>query len=336
LVAVCWGVADLCRGWPRTALAATAAAAVALALVTWQQIPYWNDSVTLWTRDIEATRENPLALNNLGSALEERNDLGGAAAYYAKAVRILPSYEQPLLSLATVLQKLGRNAEATEQFEKYCRLLPRSPQAHDYLGRALFKQRNLAAAREHHAEAIRLDPTLASAHYNLGMVETSLGNFPAAVACFEKTLTHCGLGIALLQLNQVGDGIAHLREATRCDPENGPAHLWLGKALVLSGDLDGAAPQLEEATRIDPKMALIRYDLGGVYARQGRLRDAAESFARAVELEPGSEDFRKALAAALDALTRAGQGEAVRQIRQRLRQLPGGPAGGAPVSVNNH
>jgi tetratricopeptide (TPR) repeat protein len=342
LLAVCWGVADLCRAWPRTALAAAATAAVALAAVTRQQIPYWNDSLTLWTHDIEVTWEHPLALNNLGTAFEERNNLTEAADCYAKAVRILPTYDTPLFHLATVLQKLGRNAEATEQFEKYCRLLPRSPWAHDYLGRALFNQGNLAAAREHHMEAIHLDPNLASAHYNLGMVEVSLNHFPAAVACFEKALSlspksadaRCGLGIALLQLNQVDDSIVQLREATRSDPVNGQAHLWLGKALTVRGDLDEAAPQLEEAARIDPKMALIRYDLGGVYSRQGRLKDAADSYLRAIELEPASEDFRKALATVLEALTKSGQGETARQMEQRLRRVPSSPAG-ASTPVNN-
>jgi tetratricopeptide (TPR) repeat protein len=343
LLAVCWGVADLCQAWPRAALAAAAAAAAALAAVTLQQIPYWNDSLTLWTHDIAVTWDHPLALNNLGAALEEQNNLTEAAECYAKAARILPTYDEPVFHLATVLQKLGKNAEATVQFEQYCRLLPRSPQAHDYLGRALFDQGNLTAAREHQAEAIRLDPDLASAHYNLGMIEMSLGHFPAAVACFEKALSlrpksadaHCGMGIVLLQVNQVDEAITHLREATGSNPENARAHLWLGKALTLRGDLNGAAPELEEAARIEPKTALIRYDLGGVCARQGRRKDAAENFLRAVELEPVSEDFRKALATALEALTKSGQVEAARQIEQRLKRIPSGPAGGASVPMNH-
>jgi tetratricopeptide (TPR) repeat protein len=175
------------------------------------------------------------------------------------------------------------------------------------------------------------------------MVEASLNHFPVAVGCFERALrlspksadAHCGLGIALLQLNQVDDGIAHLREAIHSNRENGQAHLWLGKALALRGDLDEAAVQLAEAANIDPKMALIRYDLGGVCARQRRLKDAAENFFRAVELEPGSEDFRKALAAALDSLTKAGQAEAARQIEQRLKQIPSRPAGGASAAANH-
>jgi protein O-mannosyl-transferase len=340
LVALCWGVADLGRSWPRAVLTAAAAVAAVLAVVTWNQIWYWKDSVALWSHDIEVTMDHPLALNHLGIALQAQNDVNGAEKCYSRAIKILPDYDQPLYNLARLMQKLGKQAEATELFERYCRLRSPGPQAnlaHLELGIALFQQQNLPAARQHLAEAIRLDPGLVSAHYYLGLVEMSLGRYDSAVTCFEKSLNlypnsadaRAGLGITLLQVNRLEEAVAHLREAVRCDPENLQAHLWLGKALVVQNNLAAAAPELEEAVRISPNMALARYEFGQVRARQGRLKEAAESFARAVELEPRSEEFRKTLAASLDALGRAGQGEAARQIQERMSPLAGGPSGAA-------
>jgi tetratricopeptide (TPR) repeat protein len=333
LLALCWGIADLARGWPRIASAIAAATALVLAVTTWQQLSTWKDSVTLWQHDIDVTGGNRLAWYDLGSARQERNDPKAAAECYSQALRygdavpLFPSQAQLLLSLGYVLQLAGRLDDAIEQFEMLCRIDP-DANSHAYLGNALFKRHQLKPAAEHLEESLRLAPDQAEVCCTLGKIEGMLGQPDKARDWFAKAVEiqptfaggYCGLGIVLFQQNHLADAQIQLNKALRCDKQYGQAHYYLGKVLATRRDLDNAAVHLEEAARLDPGAAPLWYDLGQVCARQGRLEVAANSLARAFELDPRSKQYQTGLATALDELVKAGKTDVARQIQQRVQR----------------
>ena len=137
-IIIAWGVPDLTRGLrqQKALLAALAGAAlIACAALSWQQIGYWRDSVTMFRHTLQVTSGNYMINNYLGVALAQQGELDLAIEQFQEALRIN-----------------GDNAEA-----------------HNNLGRALATTGNLEEAIRHYQEALQLNPDMALAQSNLAV-----------------------------------------------------------------------------------------------------------------------------------------------------------------------
>jgi tetratricopeptide (TPR) repeat protein len=349
LIAACWGAADLARARPGVALAAAGAAAVALAALTWRQLPAWHDSVSLWQHALGVARDNPVARLNLGLAFEQQGNDKEAAAQYREAIRLDPRFARALGNLGNLLLRRGGPPnEALRLLREACRAAPGSALMRTNLANALLRQGQLDEAARQFNEAIRLDPALvgAAAHDRLGEIEASRGNAAAAADFFREALrrqpdfpeARAGLGAALVQLGQAEEGLRLLREAVRAAPRFERGHVQLGEALEKTGDLDGAATHFGEATRLRPEVPLAWLKLGGVRARQGRTEEAVDCFSKAAAAHARAGRFADAAAAGRSARARAeaaGRTDLVRQVDgwlsnyERARAAPA-PPGASP------
>jgi len=109
-VVVCWGFADLsAEMWPSRQLGhalnfrtttltlITVLALAALTVVTYRQIGYWKNSLTLWSHAVAVTNGNDDAEDKLGSALIAAGKEETAAAHFRNAVAINPT--DPLINV---------------------------------------------------------------------------------------------------------------------------------------------------------------------------------------------------------------------------------------------
>jgi Flp pilus assembly protein TadD len=272
LVAVCWGVADLARGYVRLAAAAGVVAALAAGWLTWNQLAVWKNSVALWSNAVRVAGPNAVALDFLGRAQEQE----------------------------------GRDDEAAKAFAEACEVAPYSSYGFTNLGKVRLRQGRTQEAERLFATAIGLKPPQADAHTDLGVIALQRGDFARAAERFRIALqiapnsadAHKGLGFALVRLGQAKEGVAELRTAVDCDPRAPQSHALLGSVLEAQGDLAGAAEELTAATRLDPKTAALWISLGNIRARQQQFAEAVACFEKAVELDPSSEKARGALEAA--------------------------------------
>ena len=84
-IMICWGVAGWAEGRRVPALllrGASLAVLLALGAVTYRQVGYWRDNVTLWTHAIEVTQDNFLAENNLGKVLLQQGRAQEGVAHF--------------------------------------------------------------------------------------------------------------------------------------------------------------------------------------------------------------------------------------------------------------
>ncbi len=108
--------------------------------------------------------------------------------------------------------------------------------------------------------ALALDPTLAEAHM--------------------------WLGSGLLNLGQIDEAIAEIKEAIRLEPENGQAYQALGRALwVGKGDFDNAIPPFRRAIALNPEAGYSYLQLALLLAWDGKYEEAETVSRRAVELQ---------------------------------------------------
>lgn len=90
-----WGVPALTKNlrYRQTILALLASAVIiASVVVTWQQLGYWRDSISIFRHALQVTSNNSLAHNNVGAVLYKKGDLDAAIKEYREAIVISPDF----------------------------------------------------------------------------------------------------------------------------------------------------------------------------------------------------------------------------------------------------
>jgi len=142
----------------RTIFALAAAVLLILSFLTWKQVGYWRDNVTLYTQAAKVVPDNYWAYNNLGAALASRGEIDTAMSWFAESLKIMPYYPGANQNMAAALYKQGRYEEALPLLERALKLQPRNPDLHVTLGAVLLKMNRNADAAAHFREALNLRP----------------------------------------------------------------------------------------------------------------------------------------------------------------------------------
>jgi protein O-mannosyl-transferase len=226
---VCWSV-------PATVgtAAAAGAASLVLAVGTWRQARHWKDSVSLFTRAVEVTKDNGIAHANLGLALYKRGDATEAIRHYREAIRIFPGFVEAHTNLGVALAQSGHVEEGIAEHRRALELDPSDPDAYNNLGAAYYGAHRLDEAIEAFGRAVRLAPDHADATYNLGTALAAQQRWPEAAST--------------------------LRAAVRLDPRNAAAYANLATVLAVMGDVEGAwrAVGAMRALGKEPSASLLR------------------------------------------------------------------------------
>jgi hypothetical protein len=131
-LAMVWLAADLAKRHAtlRWAFTAPAVAAVLLlASLSWVQVGYWKDSLTLFRHTLAVTSNNAAAHHQLGIALGESGDFVAAQSQFEHALRINPLYALAHRNLAVALAMQQRWQDAAPHFAEAARLNPGDAQA---------------------------------------------------------------------------------------------------------------------------------------------------------------------------------------------------------------
>jgi tetratricopeptide (TPR) repeat protein len=263
-IMLAWGAADLAASfaWVRPLIAAAGVAALATCFaLTWRQVGYWHDSVTLWRHTLAVTHDNALAHDYLAMEFVARDDPAGAVEQYREAIRLVPQGAWLHCNLAKALERLNKLDDAVAEFEVSLRLDPTAVDCHGGLAHVLEAQGKTAAALEHYAEIARLDPSSAAAHFHQGRLLARLGRHGEALTEYDAALAlqpdmasaHNNKGVALEALGRLPEAAASYRKAVGYDPGDFVFRCNLAYALAADGKSDQAAAQYREATRLHPE-----------------------------------------------------------------------------------
>jgi tetratricopeptide (TPR) repeat protein len=173
LILAVWGGYELTRGWRCQVLAWSVAGGVAIIpclAMTRQQIGYWRDGETLFSRALEVTENNAVAHDALGVALDNKGRIDEAIRHFQEAVRLKPTFADAHYNLGVALFQRGRTDEAIGQFQDTLRLEPNHVQAHNNLGAALGRKGLTDEAIREFEETLRLKPDHVEARRNLNIL----------------------------------------------------------------------------------------------------------------------------------------------------------------------
>jgi Flp pilus assembly protein TadD len=240
-IALVWGAAEILQPWPRVRTVLAWSVCVACIVLTWTQVRYWQDGVSLFRHAVDVTTVNYVARFNLASALDDRGESVEAARQLAEAVRIQPNSAAARAELGQLLAKQGQLQEALLQLHTAVRLNPSDANIHYRLGTVLGEAGSEGEAAAEFLETVRLDPANANAHYNLGISLANRGRTAEAANEFAATVrlrpedaaARFNLGVTLGRLGRTGESIAQLSEAIRIDPKLPGAREALDDAIAV-------------------------------------------------------------------------------------------------------
>jgi tetratricopeptide (TPR) repeat protein len=160
LIAVAWELGSL----PVSRALAIAAVGIC-AVLTWQQVHVWHDSVALFRHATAVTDGNYVAHDNLGVELDRLGRADEALAEYRAAIRVRPgdrhaeyNYGQAVFAKGEIALRGGRYADASALFEEGLLHQPGNVAALTFLGIAQAIQGEPNHALECFDRALRLDP----------------------------------------------------------------------------------------------------------------------------------------------------------------------------------
>jgi protein O-mannosyl-transferase len=142
----------------RTARTLATAVLMILSFLTWKQVGYWHDNITLYDHAARVITGNYWAANNLGAALASRGQIDAALPWFAESLKIMPYYPGANQNMAAALYTQGRYAEALPFLERALKLQPQNPDLHVTLGAVLLKMNRNTAAAAHFQEALKIRP----------------------------------------------------------------------------------------------------------------------------------------------------------------------------------
>ncbi len=119
-IIVCWGLADWVKQkhLPRALLPAVSLLVLlALTFLTYRQIGYWNDNLTMWSHALAVTKNNWVAEDMVGGLLASTGHADESLAHYQAAAAIAPSDPGSHLFLAIHEQKQGNLQEAIRLYK---------------------------------------------------------------------------------------------------------------------------------------------------------------------------------------------------------------------------
>jgi len=196
---VSWGVSDLAerRHLPPVILRTAGVAALAvLATLSYRQISYWGDNLTLWTHALQVTRGNYLAENIVGSTLMDQGHSDEALPHFVAATQMNPSDPSAYMAIGTYDQQHGHAQQAIAEYQKTIALTDDAVQKNLWLRSTTFARmgsayRQLAEfepARTSFQKALAIDPRDGQLWLALGIVSAQAGDPKAAAEAYSRAV----------------------------------------------------------------------------------------------------------------------------------------------------
>jgi tetratricopeptide (TPR) repeat protein len=265
-IIIAWGANDLLSKWLHRKICLGTLAAIilpVLIVLTWKQVQYWENSITLYKHTLKHTSNNYVIHNNQGIALREQGRTEEAIKHYLQALRSNPDYARAYYNLSNAYAEQGKYKKVIEACKQAIRINPDYADAHYNLGVAYGESGKYEEAIEAFKQVIRIDPDHLQAHYNLGGVYARLGKYREAIEAFQQViridpdyaLVRNNLGIAYGALGKYKEAAEAFQQAIRIDPDYADAHLSLGFAYLSLNDRDSALEQYKILKSLDPKLA---------------------------------------------------------------------------------
>jgi Tfp pilus assembly protein PilF len=186
-----WGIPVLLKKWRyqnKVLIAFSTLTLSGLFIVTWTQVGYWQNSLTLSNHALKATNYNYIAYLNRGNAYKDLGNYSQAIVDYDKAIELDRTIAEAYFRRGNAYIALGNEKQAIEDYDRAIEINPTV--AEFYINRAdiYAAHGNEKQAIEDAKRAIEINPTIAEAYIIRGNAYKGIGNDKQAIVEFDRAI----------------------------------------------------------------------------------------------------------------------------------------------------
>ena len=265
---VCWGVAELAEQRqlsPAWLAAPSVAVLLVLTVMTYRQLSYWSDNVTLWSHMMAISSGSYEVEENLAVALLDNGQAEPAMQHFERVAALVPSSPglmgRELAGYAAVAhlylgaydQQRGQPADAIAHYKKVLEMAQNFASQNVYanlpplltrmkaaalgnMGDAYYALHEFPNAKTSFEAALQLDPRSPRQWIGLGVVEQKSGDAGAAAQAFSRATEMQPSAVGYLLLARALDESGHKQEAQAARQQ----------ANLLTQNLEGAEQTVEK------------------------------------------------------------------------------------------
>jgi Tfp pilus assembly protein PilF len=190
-IMVAWGVPDLLKKGSigrKMLLPAAAVILACLSLLTWIQVGYWRNSISLYGHALEVTPDNYFIYNNRAIVYAQSGDYKRAISDFNKAIEINQDSPDAFYNRGNAYARLGNSAEAITDFSRAIEVNSQDSRAYNNRGIAYHKLGRDRLAIDDYGKAIELEPESAEAYCNRGNAWYNLGEYGRSISDYDKAI----------------------------------------------------------------------------------------------------------------------------------------------------
>jgi protein O-mannosyl-transferase len=270
-----WGISELSknRRYRKEVLfASSTVILLSLCTVTWTQIQYWQNGITLLERAVNITDNNYLAYQNRGAVYLALGNYRQAIEDFDKAIAIIPIYAEAYYNRGISYWHLGNEMQALRDFDKAIEIDPRHAEIYYKRGIIYASRGNYSQAIGDFDRAIEINPKDAGIYYYRGNVYSSLGNYRQAIGDLDKAIeimpkyaeAYYKRGISYWRLGNSSQAIGDFDKTIESNPKFAEAYYSRGYVYGQLGNDGQAIEDLKTAARLGNKNAQMSLKSQGI------------------------------------------------------------------------
>ena len=190
-IMIAWGVAEMSLKWKyrkEVLMAVSALCILCFSILTWKQVGYWHDSLSLFNHALNVTKNNYRVHNMRGTAYADLGNYSKAIEDYSRAIKIEPGYPEAYYNRGKDYAQTGNFKQAVEDYTKAIAIKPGYAMAYNGRGNACFDLGNHQEAIADYSRAIEIKPDYPDAYFNRGNAFIHLGNYQEAIVDYSRAI----------------------------------------------------------------------------------------------------------------------------------------------------
>jgi tetratricopeptide (TPR) repeat protein len=172
-------------------LASSALSILCLSVITWTQVGYWQNNITLYDHTLKVTDYNELIYNNRGIAYSALGNYRQAIDDCSRAIEIDPGFAEAYYNRGNAYVALGNHRQAIDDYGRAIEIKPGYVAAYCNRGHAYADLGNYRQAIEDYSRAIEIKPGYADAYNNRAFIYLKQGD---NISGCRDALKACELG----------------------------------------------------------------------------------------------------------------------------------------------
>ncbi|KAF5319187.1 hypothetical protein D9619_008768 [Psilocybe cf. subviscida] len=248
------------------------------------------------------------ALNLRGTFKFLTGEIPGAKEDLEESVKLVPTFTQSLVKIASVHMEQGDPQKAFECFDKAIACDEKDPDIYYHRGQVLFIMNEFADAAQNYVTSSELDENFVFSHIQLAVAQYKMGDLAKSMATFRRTLRQFPnrsepsnyYGELLLDQGRFEDAVEKFDKAIELEKTKSPPNVLslVNKGLALyqwKQDIGAAERCCNEALRIDAECEAAVATLAQLNLQQSKISEAVKLFERQAELARSEPELMNAL-----------------------------------------